>query len=61
MSASKPRVLNVGQCDYDHGNIRRMLSEEFGADVERAADTEEAVRAVPRAAALWDLFHIVSL
>jgi len=46
MSARKPRVLNVGQCDYDHGNIRRMLSEGFGADVERAADTEEAVRAV---------------
>ena len=46
MSTNKPRVLDVGQCDFDHDNINRMLSEEFGADVERAATAEEAFRAV---------------
>lgn len=46
MSANKPRVLDVGQCDFDHGNIERMLSGEFGAEVERAAVTEEAFEAV---------------
>ncbi len=39
-------MLDVGQCDFDHDNISRMLSEEFGADVKRAATSEEAFRAV---------------
>ena len=46
MNANKPRVLDVGQCDFDHDNISRMLSEEFGAEVKRAATGEEACRAV---------------
>ena len=46
MSTNEPRVLDVGQCDFDHDNISRMLSEEFGADVKRAATAEEAFRAV---------------
>ena len=46
MSTQEPRVLDVGQCDFDHDNISRMLSEEFGADVKRAATAEEAFRAV---------------
>lgn len=45
MSANKPRVLDVGQCDFDHENISRMLSEEFGAHVEQAVTSEEAFRA----------------
>ncbi len=39
-------VLNVGQCDFDHGNISRMLSEGSSADVHRAATSEEAFSAV---------------
>ncbi len=46
MSANKPRVLDVGQCDFDHENISRMLVEDFGADVKRSATTEEAFQAV---------------
>lgn len=46
MSAKKPQVLDVGQCDFDHETISRMLSEEFGAGAKRAATYEEAVRAV---------------
>ena len=46
MSTNEPRVLDVGQCDFDHENISRMLSEEFGAGAKRAATYEEAFRAV---------------
>ncbi len=46
MSANKPRVLDVGQCDFDHDNMSRMLSEEFRAEVKRAATGEEAFRGV---------------
>ncbi len=46
MNDNKPMVLDVGQCDFDHDNISRMLSEEFGADVKRAPTAEDAFRAV---------------
>ena len=46
MNDNKPMVLNVGQCDFDHGNISRMLSEGFSADVQQAATSEEAFCAV---------------
>ena len=49
MSTNKLRVLDVGQCDFDHDNISRMLSEEFGADVKQATTGEEAFRAVQAA------------
>ncbi|MBI3834242.1 MAG: hypothetical protein HY287_07935 [Planctomycetes bacterium] len=42
MSQERVRVLNVGQCDFDHGNILRVLSEAFNAEVERAGTIEEA-------------------
>ena len=45
MSDSKqPSVLDVGQCDLDHGNIGRLLSNEFGAAVERAQTIDEAIQ-----------------
>ena len=53
MISDELRVLDVGQCDFDHGNISRLISEEFGADVTRAATSEEAFRAVQ--AANYDL------
>ena len=46
MIANEPRVLDVGQCDFDHDNISRLLSEEFGADVKQAATGEEAFHIV---------------
>lgn len=41
-----PRILDVGQCDLDHGNISRLLSSAFAATVERAATIDEAVQSV---------------
>ncbi|GJM25341.1 MAG: transcriptional regulator [Phycisphaerae bacterium] len=38
---SKPRVLDVGQCDLDHRNITQMLKNEFGAAVDRARDNAQ--------------------
>ena len=42
----KPQVLSVGQCGFDHGNIGRVLAEHFGAEVQAAATSELALRAV---------------
>ena len=45
-----PRVLDVGNCDLDHGAIRRMLAASFRAEVVRAHDAAGAlalVRAQP--------------
>jgi len=39
-------VLDVGQCGFDHGNISRLLTKDFGADVVQASTSEEAVQAV---------------
>jgi CheY-like chemotaxis protein len=44
---NKPRVLDVGNCGYDHGQIARMLQKQFGAEVlqaEQASDTLETLR-----------------
>lgn len=46
MNAGKPRVLNVGQCDLDHGNISRLLTDELNAEVERAASNDAAFQAL---------------
>lgn len=40
------RVLSVGQCALDHGNVSRVLRSEFGADVVPAATADEALAAV---------------
>jgi two-component system chemotaxis response regulator CheY len=37
------RVLSIGQCDYDHGNIARMLRHHFGAEAVPAADGAQAL------------------
>lgn len=44
----KPRVLDVGQCDFDHGNISRILGARFGAVVERCHGAEDALRATAK-------------
>jgi CheY-like chemotaxis protein len=36
-------VIDVGQCDLDHGNITRLLTAQFGADVVRAHSHDEAI------------------
>lgn len=42
------KVLSVGQCAYDHGNLTRALAGEFGVEVEPAATADEALSAVRR-------------
>ena len=44
--AAKPRILDVGQCSYDHGSISRHLVRTYGAEVAQARTAAEAVRAV---------------
>jgi two-component system chemotaxis response regulator CheY len=45
MADHAPHVLDVGQCDYDHGNLTRLLVDQFGAKVDRAKKLDEAVKA----------------
>jgi len=37
------RVLDIGQCSFDHGAIRRLLDREFSADVARADGLDDAM------------------
>ena len=37
------RVLDIGQCDMDHGMIRRLLQNHFNAEVVRAHSSTEAL------------------
>jgi len=42
-----PKVLDVGQCDHDHGKITGFLKSRFGAEVGRAhglADARDLLR-----------------
>jgi len=36
-------ILNVGQCDLDHGAIRRLVEREFDAGVARADRLDDAL------------------
>ena len=46
MNKNTPRVLDVGQCDFDHGNLSKLLKEEFGCDVQRSSTEENAITAM---------------
>ena len=37
------KILDVGQCDFDHGNITRALTKNFEVEVHRASTHEQAV------------------
>jgi two-component system chemotaxis response regulator CheY len=43
---SRPRILSVGQCGYDHGQISRQLGRQHDAEVAAAATHDEALAAV---------------
>lgn len=43
MNQSRPRILSVGQCSMDHGNISRMLADQFDVEVVAAATTVQAL------------------
>ena len=40
---STRRVLDIGQCDYDHGRIESLLRAQFGAEVVRVHSATEAL------------------
>jgi CheY-like chemotaxis protein len=42
------RVLEIGNCDYDHKNISSMLKEHFQVEVFRAHQGEEALEELAR-------------
>lgn len=48
------RVLSIGQCGYDHGNIARLLRQHFDAEVVPAATAEEGFDHLRRG-----VFHLV--
>ena len=37
------RVLDVGQCALDHGNIQHLLTQHFDVEVDQAHSTREAL------------------
>jgi two-component system chemotaxis response regulator CheY len=39
----KKHVLDVGQCQMDHGALRRLIESEFAADVTQAHSAEQAL------------------
>jgi CheY-like chemotaxis protein len=41
--AMSKRVLDVGQCDFDHGAIRRLIEDEFAAQVVQAHGLNDAL------------------
>src|SRR4051794_41085510 len=43
---SRPRILSVGQCGYDHGQISRQLGRHREAEVVAAATHAEALAAL---------------
>jgi len=45
---SSPRVLDVGNCGHDHGQISRMLERNFGAVLEIAHSADETVERLAR-------------
>lgn len=42
----RPRILSVGQCGYDHGNISRTLGRKVDADVAAAGTCDDAIEAL---------------
>ena len=43
MPEPRARVLDVGNCDPDHGSIRRLLAEHFDVELDRAGSVSEGL------------------
>ena len=52
---SRPRVLNVGQCGYDHSSISRFLEQSCNAQVDAADSSAEALDALRSDPKRYDL------
>jgi two-component system chemotaxis response regulator CheY len=47
-AGSRPRVLDVGQCNPDHASILNLLTDRFDVDVDRVMFVDEAMDALSR-------------
>jgi two-component system, chemotaxis family, chemotaxis protein CheY len=45
-SMTRPRVLSVGQCAFDHTRIARQLEQSFGTEVQGVSTFDEALDAL---------------
>ncbi len=52
---SRPRILSVGQCGFDHSSISRFLQQSCDAQVDAADSKGEALDALRAEPALYDL------
>lgn len=52
---SAPRILNVGQCGFDHSSISRFLQQSCKAEVDAADSGAEALDALRSEPARYDL------
>ncbi len=57
MSQQQPHVLDVGNCDPDHGMIRAMLIEHFDVQVDRVMFVGEALERMQRSDYALVLFN----
>ena len=48
MERMRARVLDVGNCDPDHGRIRGMLEQHFDVEIHRVMFVDEAIEAMKR-------------
>lgn len=51
---TRPRILSVGQCGFDHGSLTRFADQQLGADLV-ASDTAEAALGRLRGGSGYDL------
>ncbi len=50
VSNTRPRVLDVGNCDPDHASLRRFLIHNFDVDLDRVMFVNEALEALAETA-----------
>lgn len=55
---SRPRILSVGQCGFDHSSISRFLQQSCDAQVDAADSKTEALDALRSEPARYDLVLI---
>ncbi len=48
-----PRVLDVGNCGYDHAKISQLLEREFGAEVVTADTASETLERLAVKLSIW--------
>ncbi len=55
---TRPRILSVGQCGFDHGRIARFFAQAFGAEVRDVGASDEALAVIDTGAEGFDLILV---